>query len=345
MKQIRVIAFLLCCFGPGALAKEKEKPKTPELPADTAAVVNGEKIPENIAQAFLQNDQGGKKSAEQREAVVQELIDRVLIAQEVKKRGVAPSEAQIDEAEQTMIQYLGGETKYEDFVKQNHFTRPEYRKYVLANAAAGEALKKDLTKTVQISPEEIRDYFKAHQNDSHFQWPERVTGAHILFNTQRNFLAAQITRSRGIAEGTEMETAIADETEKRRKLAEDVRAQAAGGADFAKLAEKYSDDGGTKSSGGSLSTFTKGTHSPALDEAFFSLKTGQVGPVVHSDYGFHVIKAIDHKPAEARTLEESTPEIQRRLFDVKAAHLMRDCLNEMRAKAIIVVRSTPAKKD
>src|SRR5450755_2533093 len=124
MKQIRVIAFLLCCFGPGALAKEKEKPKTPELPADTAVVVNDEKIPEKIVQAFLQNDQeaaavskdkdqGGKKSAEQREAVIQELIDRVLIAQEVKKRGVAPSEAQIDEAEQTMIQYLGGETKYE----------------------------------------------------------------------------------------------------------------------------------------------------------------------------------------------------------------------------------------
>jgi foldase protein PrsA len=350
MKPIRVIAFFFCCLASAGAAKEKEKAKSPELPADTAAVVNGEQIPEKIVQAFLQNDQeavgsykddeeGRKKLAELREAIVQESIDRILIAQEAKKRGVAPSEAQIDEAEQKMMQYLGDDAHYEAFVRQNHFTRAEYRKYVLTSAAAGEALKKELTKDINIPTEEIRDYFSAHKSEPYFQWPERVTGAHILFNTQRNVLAAQIAQARKIAEGPEMERAISEETEKRRKLAEDVRAQAAGVADFSKLAEKYSDDGGTKNSGGSLSTFAKGTHSLELDEAFFKLKTGEVGPVVHSEYGFHVIKAIDHKPAEPRTLEESTPEIQRRLFNGKAARLMSDYLKELRAKAVITVRA------
>ncbi|MDQ2919606.1 MAG: peptidylprolyl isomerase [Verrucomicrobiota bacterium] len=349
MKSIRVIAFFLCTLNSAEAAKEKAAVKPPEWPPNTAAMVNGEAIPENIVQAFLQNDLQTSGATQplpgERDAMVQELIDHVLIAQEVKKRHIEPSEAQLDEAEKKMIEYLGDETKYEAFVRQNHFTRPEYRKYILANAAASEALKKDLVKNAQIPPAEIRDYFNAHKTEPVFQSPEQVTGAHILFNTQRDFLASKIEHARPVADQIEMEQAIAEETEKRRKLASEVRAQALGGADFSQLAAKYSDDGGTKNDGGSLSTFAKGTHSAALDEAFFKLKSGEIGPVVKSEFGFHVIKALDHKAAEPRTLEESTPEIQQRLANVKAAHLMRDCVKELHAKAFIVMKAEAAEKN
>ncbi len=185
MKWIGVIAFFLSGLISAQAAKEKAPAKPPGYPADAAAMVNGEKIPENIVQAFLQNDLQISGASQplpgERDAMLQDLIDRVLVAQEVKKRHIEPSEAQLDEAEKKMVEYLKGEPQYEAFVRQNHFTRAEYRKYVLANAAASEALKKDLTKNALIPPTEIRDYFNLHKSESAFQWPERVTGAHILF--------------------------------------------------------------------------------------------------------------------------------------------------------------------
>ena len=349
MKWIRVIAFFLCGLISAQAAKEKAAPKTSAWPPETAAMVNGERIPENIVEAFLQNELQASGASQplpgERDTMLQDVIDRVLIAQEVKKRHIEPSEAQLDEAEKKMTEYLGGEAQYEAFVRQNHFTRPEYRKYVLADTAASEALKKDLTKNAQIPPPEIRDYFNAHKNEPAFQWPERVTGAHILFNTQRDFLTSKIEHARPIADKLEMEQAIAVETQNRRKLAGEVRAQALGGTDFAQLAKKYSDDAGTKDDGGNLSTFTRGTHSAALDDAFFKLRSGEIGPVVQSEYGFHVIKTIEHKPAEPRSLEEATPEIQQRLANTKAARLLRDCLNGLHAKAFIVMKAEAPEKN
>lgn len=349
MKWIRVIAFFLCGLISAQAAKEKAPPKPPGWPADAAAMVNGEKVPENIVQAFLQNDLETSGASQplpgERDAMLQDLIDRILIAQEVKKRHIEPSEAQLDEAEKKMIEYLKGEPQYEAFVRQKHFTRTEYRKYILANAAASEALKKDLTKNAQIPPAEIRDYFNAHKNESAFQWPERVTGAHILFNTQRDFLTSKVEHVRPVSDKAEMEKAIALETDSRRKLANEVRVQAMGGTDFAQLAKKYSDDAGTKDDGGNLSTFAKGTHSPALDDAFFRLRSGEIGPVVQSEYGFHVIKTMEHKPPETRTLEESAPEIQNRLANAKAARLMRDCINALHTKAFIVMKAEAPEKN
>jgi parvulin-like peptidyl-prolyl isomerase len=319
------------------------------LPADSIARVNGQPIPNKLVEIFLQNDQeavgaypnteeGRKKLAELREAIIAELVDRALIAQEVKKRGIAPTATQLDAAERKMIDYTGNDDRYEQFVRQNHFTRPEYREYVLKSAASGDALKKDLSKDIRVLPKEIEDYFNAHRTEPYFQWPERVTGAHILFNTQRGVLAEQIKHARAINEGAELEKALAEETEKRRNLAEEVRQQAATGGDFSSLAKKYSDDAGTRNDGGMLGTFAKGTHTLALDDAFFNLKPGETGPVVKSEFGFHVIKVLDRKLAGPRTLEESTPGIRDRLFAEAQSKKMRDWLKEARGRAKIEIR-------
>jgi hypothetical protein len=75
-----------------------------------------------------------------------------------------------------------------------------------------------------------------------------------------------------------------------RRLAETIRQQAAGGADFAALARQYSQDPGSKDQGGELPPFGHGQMAPSFEEAAFKLDSGQVSPVVESPYGYHVIK-------------------------------------------------------
>lgn len=74
-----------------------------------------------------------------------------------------------------------------------------------------------------------------------------------------------------------------------KKRAEEVRAKAAGGADFAALAKQFS-DGPSASKGGSLGSFSRTSMVKPFADAAFSLENEGVSEVVETRFGFHVIK-------------------------------------------------------
>ncbi len=75
-----------------------------------------------------------------------------------------------------------------------------------------------------------------------------------------------------------------------RKLAEEILAKARAGTEFAKLAEQYSDDPGTKTNLGNLGKFTKDKMVPEFAGPAFALRDGEISDVVETPFGFHVIK-------------------------------------------------------
>ena len=86
-----------------------------------------------------------------------------------------------------------------------------------------------------------------------------------------------------------------------RQQAEAILAKANSGADFAKLAKQYSQDDGTKASGGDLG-FVSAT-SPYVDEfknAALALSTGQISDIITTQFGFHIIKATDKQGDQVR---------------------------------------------
>ena len=79
-----------------------------------------------------------------------------------------------------------------------------------------------------------------------------------------------------------------------RRRIEAIRAQAAGGADFAALAQQHSQDGSAQQ-GGDLGYFGRGRMVPAFEQAAFALEPGQVSQVVETPFGYHVIKVEDKR--------------------------------------------------
>jgi len=75
-----------------------------------------------------------------------------------------------------------------------------------------------------------------------------------------------------------------------RKLAEEILAKARAGTEFAKLAEQYSDDPGSKTNLGNLGKFTKDKMVPEFAGPAFKLREGEISDVVETPFGFHVIK-------------------------------------------------------
>jgi parvulin-like peptidyl-prolyl isomerase len=123
----------------------------------------------------------------------------------------------------------------------------------------------------------------------------KVDGTNIT-QAQFNALIAQAKRS------YKTQRTVAHILVKTKALADKLYNQIKGGANFASLAKKYSQDPGSKSLGGKL-TISKGQTVGPFDQTAFLLSTGQVSHPVKTQFGYHIIKALsDVKPAKTTPL-------------------------------------------
>lgn len=96
---------------------------------------------------------------------------------------------------------------------------------------------------------------------------------------------------------------VADEA-----TARDILAQLNAGANFADLAQAYSQDEGSRPNGGDLGWFPRGLQliSPEIEAAAFELQPGQVSDVIQTQFGFHVLKVENRETARPLTPEMLT---------------------------------------
>jgi peptidyl-prolyl cis-trans isomerase D len=146
----------------------------------------------------------------------------------------------------------------------------------------------------QVTDEELQAYYNAHIDE--YKVENRVHVEHILFKTVGK---------------TDAEIAEI------RQKAEDVLKQAKHGANFEDLAKKYSEDDATKPKGGDLDWIVEGQTVPEFQQAAFSLPKGAISDLVKTQYGFHIIKVIDHETARTKSLDEVRTTITPIILDDK----------------------------
>jgi peptidyl-prolyl cis-trans isomerase D len=167
-----------------------------------------------------------------------------------------------------------------------------------------------------VTEQDLQTYYDQHRDE--YRVPEQVKVSHILIKTP---LPAP--------GGKEDEKGIADA----RSKADDVLKQVKAGGDFAKLAEKYSDDPGSAKAGGELGWIGRGRTVPEFEKAAFSLGKGQTSDLVKSSYGFHIIRVEDKQAAGVKTFADVKGEIEEKVRQEKITHATEAAANALLSQA------------
>ncbi|MFP4891361.1 SurA N-terminal domain-containing protein [Paraburkholderia sp. EG304] len=148
--------------------------------------------------------------------------------------------------------------------------------------------------SVQPSDADLKKYYD--DNIAHFRTEGQVRASHILIAAPKD-------------------TSAADKAKAKQK-AEELLAQLKAHPDqFAQIAQQNSQDPGSASKGGDLGYFGRGmiAGGQAFDDAVFALKKDEISGIVQTDFGFHIIKVTDVKPAVTKSFDEVKEQITREL--------------------------------
>ena len=165
--------------------------------------------------------------------------------------------------------------------------------------------------TPQPTQQEIQQYYDQHKQE--YSVPEQARSRHILIS---------------VPEGADAKVDAAAKAK-----AEDVLKQLKNGGDWKALAKKYSDDPGSKDSGGELGFAQRGRMVPQFDNAIFTQKIGDI-EIVKSQFGYHIVQVEERTPAHVQPLNEVLPTIQATLIRQQSAAAQDNYAHQLTSEAI-----------
>ncbi|SEA79009.1 SurA N-terminal domain-containing protein [Paraburkholderia sartisoli] len=153
-----------------------------------------------------------------------------------------------------------------------------------------------LAATAQPSDADIKKYYD--DNIAHYRTDGEVRASHILIAVPKDASAADKAKAK--------------------QKADELLAQVKAHPDqFAQIAQQNSQDPGSAAKGGDLGYFGPGmiAGGKAFDDAVFKLKKDEISDIVQTDFGYHIVKVTDVKPAVTKPLDEVKDSI---IKDLKA---------------------------
>jgi peptidyl-prolyl cis-trans isomerase D len=138
----------------------------------------------------------------------------------------------------------------------------------------------------------IKKYYE--ENSFVYQQPERVRAQQVLLKLTPDASPEQ----------------KASALDKARQLRKDIE----GGKDFAAVARESSEDPGSKARGGDMGWVERGNLDPALADAVFALKDGELTQPVETKFGIHLVKVLEKKAAQNQKLEDVENDIATLLY-------------------------------
>lgn len=287
-------------------------------------VVNGEIIEESLIQeemermrpqyeeVFAEQD-GEEREAQLREWARDNAIERVLINQEARRAAEPIPPKEIEEEYERLVQEHGGEDEFYEHSGLSRVQEGEVKADIEHRLRVERLLDGARARLKDPTDQEVAAYYEERKDE--FMVPEQVGVAHIV---------------KHIDASTDPAAARA-ELEKAKQELDD-------GADFATVAERYSD---CPDSGGDLGLFSRGQMVEEFEHVVFTMPPGTVTDIFPSRFGFHIARVYDRQPAAPQPFEEIREQVVELLKEDRRREAVEAFIDGLREKATLEETQEP----
>jgi parvulin-like peptidyl-prolyl isomerase len=231
--------------------------------------------------------------------LVKSLVQQAQVEQAGAAMGIKVTDQEVETKLDALKQqyFKGDEAAFEDELKKQELTVAQVRDEIRGKLLSDKIYNAVIGK-VQVTDAEISAYYDKHKAD--YQQTESREVRHILV--------------------------------KKKSLADRIYNELKNGADFAKLAQKYSQDPASKDQGGKFTAYKGKTVAP-FDKFVFSADTGDLSKPIKTDFGWHVIEVLsDIKPPGVQPLADVRDSISSTLLQQKQNEALRNFVQNARDK-------------
>jgi peptidyl-prolyl cis-trans isomerase C len=270
----------------------------------------------------VQSELAGRGTQPKREDVINLAVRRVinsrLLAQEARRRNLKPDSARVDATLAQLTAQAGGRDEFDASLDRLGATYEQLR----ANFSEKDLVQVFLTTQIEpqvvVTAEEVAAYYDA--NPEEFDRPDMVRARHILIRLTPN--------------------PTAEEKKEARARAVAARQRVLDGEDFAVVATEVS-EGREASNGGDMGFFARDSMMPALTDVAFALEIGQISNIIETQFGFHILKVEEKRPASRMTFEEAKEPVRQFLIENRSREKLTSVLAELSETATIVKNAPP----
>jgi foldase protein PrsA len=309
-----ILVLVACAFALGLAACGGDENRTPEdVPVDAIALVGDEEIPKSEYDALLaqaeknferQNQEFPKAGTPEFDTLkgqtVTFLVQQAQYEQAAGELGVEVTDEEIDKRLEKVKKdfYDGSDAKFEADLEKQGLTLKQVRDNLAARILQDEIIAALAKEAEPVTDKDIEAYY--NKNEQQFSQPASREVRHILV--------------------------------KAKGKADDIYGQLKGGANFAALAKKFSQDPGSKDQGGKL-TVTKGQTVAPFDKAAFSLGVRELSRPIKTQFGWHVIQPLGEvTEATSTPLAKVKEQISQTITEQRKGDAVRKWVESVRKK-------------
>ena len=275
MKQFTII---LCLIVLPIIAKSQKNNEKVLIDQVVAVVGSNVILYSEIENEFIQSQlQGNTKGFATKCSILEELMFQKLLLTQAEIDSVQVTDKQVESELERRLRYfinqIGSKEKLEEYFKKTILEIKEDMREKIHDYLLIQNVQSKLTQDIKITPSEVSDFFSNIPADS-----LPLIGSQIEIE--------QIVKQPLISDV---------EVDMVKEKLNGLRARVLKGEDFATLANLYSEDPGSMNKGGEIGFVGRGELYPEFEAAAFSLKLGEVSPIVKTEKGYHIIQLIERR--------------------------------------------------
>lgn len=267
-----------------------------------------------------------------KDRVINELIVKELVRQEMEKRNITVSNDETKKERQKMIDKIGSKEKFNDILSQNGISNSQFEEDLAQEIKMKKLV--NIIHPVNVTDAQAKAFYD--KNVSKFKYPDRVRASHILIAANPVEMKEHLKSKNTSMTEEEINIKVQEEMLQRYQKAVSIEKQIKNTPEkFEAIARDESDDTVTAKNGGDIGFFSQKDMVKPFADVAFKQKPNTISEVVQTPYGFHIIKVTDRKAAGQEPFLKVKEQLKQYIAAQEQVKALEQYLNGLKARAVV----------